>query len=29
MLRTKSPEMVHKELAMYFLAYNLIRSFDD
>jgi len=25
-LRTKSPEMVHKELAMYFLAYNLIRS---
>ena len=26
MLRTKSPEMVQKELAMYFLAYNLIRS---
>ena len=26
MLRTKSPEMVHKELALYFLAYNLIRS---
>jgi hypothetical protein len=25
-LRTKSPDMVHKELAMYFLAYNLIRS---
>ena len=25
-LRTKSPEMVHKELAIYFLAYNLIRS---
>ena len=25
-LRTKSPEMVRKELAMYFLAYNLIRS---
>ncbi len=26
MLRTKSPQMVQKELAMYFLAYNLIRS---
>ena len=26
MLRTKSPDMVHKELALYFLAYNLIRS---
>ncbi len=26
MLRTKSPEMVRKELAMYGLAYNLIRS---
>lgn len=26
MLRTKSPDMVQKELAMYFLAYNLIRS---
>lgn len=26
MLRTKSPEMIHKELAIYFLAYNLIRS---
>ena len=26
MLRTKTPEMVQKELAMYFLAYNLIRS---
>lgn len=26
MLRTKTPDMVHKELAMYFLAYNLIRS---
>lgn len=26
MLRTKSPDMIHKELAMYFLAYNLIRS---
>jgi len=25
-LRTKTPEMIHKELAMYFLAYNLIRS---
>jgi len=25
-LRTKSPDMVHKELAIYFLAYNLIRS---
>ena len=25
-LRTKSPEMVHKELAIYFLAYNLTRS---
>ena len=25
-LRTKSPEMVRKELAVYFLAYNLIRS---
>jgi len=25
-LRTKTPEMVHKELAIYFLAYNLIRS---
>ncbi len=25
-LRTKSPDMVHKELAMYFLAYNLLRS---
>lgn len=26
MLRTKSPSMVRKELAMYFLAYNLIRT---
>ena len=26
MLRTKSPEMIQKELAIYFLAYNLIRS---
>ncbi len=26
MLRTKSPEMIRKELAIYFLAYNLIRS---
>lgn len=26
MLRTKSPDMIHKELAIYFLAYNLIRS---
>lgn len=26
MLRTKTPDMIHKELAMYFLAYNLIRS---
>ena len=26
MLRTKSPDMVHKELALYFLAYNLLRS---
>jgi len=26
MLRTKSPAMIHKELAIYFLAYNLIRS---
>lgn len=26
MLRTKSPEMVRKELAMYCLAYNLLRS---
>ena len=26
MLRTKSPAMVRKEMAMYFLAYNLIRS---
>lgn len=26
MLRTKTPDMVHKERAMYFLAYNLIRS---
>jgi len=25
-LRTKSPEMIQKELAIYFLAYNLIRS---
>lgn len=25
-LRTKTPAMIHKELAMYFLAYNLIRS---
>ena len=25
-LRTKSPDMVRKELAMYFLAYNLLRS---
>jgi hypothetical protein len=26
MLRTKSPEMVRKEIGMYFLAYNLIRG---
>ena len=26
MLRTKSPEMARKEIAIYFLAYNLIRS---
>ena len=26
MLRTKSPAMIRKELAVYFLAYNLIRS---
>jgi hypothetical protein len=26
MLRTKSPEMIQKELAIFFLAYNLIRS---
>ena len=26
LLRTKSPEMIRKELAIYFLAYNLIRS---
>ena len=26
MLRTKSPDMIRKELAIYFLAYNLIRS---
>lgn len=26
MLRTKSPQMVRKELAIYFLAYNLIRA---
>ena len=26
MLRTKSPEMARKEIAVYFLAYNLIRS---
>ena len=26
MFRTKSPDMIHKELAIYFLAYNLIRS---
>ena len=29
MLRTKSPEMARKEIAIYFLAYNLIRSLMD
>ena len=29
MLRTKSPEMARKELSIYFLAYNLIRSLMD
>ena len=26
LLRTKSPAMIRKEMALYFLAYNLIRS---